>query len=66
METDADVADPSPEQARFLKALREFDTYIRKNAFFIPDYGERHRAREAICSSTAESAVNQVITKGIG
>jgi hypothetical protein len=63
METDAEVADPSPEQARFLKALREFDTYIRKNASFIPNYGERHRADEVISSATAEAAVNQVISK---
>jgi hypothetical protein len=52
-----------PENRRFLKALREFDTYIRKNARFIPNYGERHRAGEAISSATAESAVNQVISK---
>ena len=29
LETDAEVADPSPGRAKFLKTLREFDTYIR-------------------------------------
>src|SRR5660397_269644 len=39
MEADAEVADPSPEQAKFVKTLREFDTYIRANAGSIPNYG---------------------------
>ena len=63
MEADAEVADPSPGQAKFLKTLREFDTYIRANAGSIPNYGERYRAGEVIFSSIAESAVNQVISK---
>ena len=63
LETDAEVADPSPGQAKFLKTLREFDTYIRANADSIPNYGERYRAGEVISSSIAESAVNQVISK---
>ena len=63
LETDAEVADPSPWQAKFLTTLREFDTYIRANAGSIPNYGERRRADEVISSSIAESAVNQVISK---
>ena len=63
LETDAEVADPSPGQAKFLTTLREFDTYIRANADSIPNYGERYRAGEVISSSIAESAVNQVISK---
>lgn len=63
LELDAEVAQPSPEQAKFSKALAEFDTYLRVNAGSIPNYGERRRAGEAISSSTAESAVNQVISK---
>jgi hypothetical protein len=58
LELDAQVAQPSPEQAKFSKALAEFDTYLRVNAGSIPNYGERRRAGEAISSSTAESAVN--------
>jgi len=58
-----EVAEPSAEQEKFLKALREFDTYIRANAWSIPNYGERYRAGEPISSSLAESAVNQVISK---
>ena len=50
-------------EARLLKAVREFDSYIRANAGRIPNYGERHRAGEAISTAFTESAVNQVISK---
>jgi hypothetical protein len=39
------------------------DTYLRTNVWSIPNYGERYRVGEAISSSIAESAVNQVIAK---
>ena len=55
--------DAGPEYARLGKAIREFAGYIRSNAWSIPNYGERYRAGEAISSSTAESVVNQVISK---
>jgi len=48
------------EQVRLVKAVREFDTYIRANAARIPNYGERHRAGETISSSFVESAVNHL------
>ena len=51
------------EQARLLKAVREFDAYLRANVGRIPNYGERHRAGEAISTAFSESAVNQVISK---
>ena len=57
---DLDITEPYPEQARLLKAVREFDSYIRANAERIPNYGERQRAGEAIFT---ESTVNQVISK---
>ena len=60
---DLDFTEPYPEQARLLKAVREFDSYIRANAGRIPNYGERHRAGEAISTAFTESAVNQVISK---
>jgi hypothetical protein len=60
---DPDTADPGPEQARMLKAVREFDSYIRANAGRIPNYGERQRAGEAISTAFTESAVNLVISK---
>ena len=61
---DLDPAEPAPiEQARLLKAAREFDGYLRANAGRIPDYGERYRAGEAISTAFTESAVNQVISK---
>lgn len=47
-----------------MKALSEVDTYVRANAWS-PNYGERNRAGETICTSMAESAVSQVISKGM-
>jgi hypothetical protein len=63
VETDAELAQPSLEKTKFLKVVREFDTYMRANAGSMPNYGERHRAGEVISSSMAESAVNQVVSK---
>ena len=61
---DLDTAEPAPiEQVRLLKAVREFDAYLRANAGRIPNYGERQRAGEAISTAFTESAVNQVISK---
>jgi len=60
---DLDITEPGLEQARLLKAVREFDSYIRANAGRIPNYEERHRAGEAISTAFTESAVNQVISK---
>jgi hypothetical protein len=61
--SDLDITEPGPEKARLLKAVCEFDSYIRANAGRIPNYGERHRAGEAISTAFTESAVNQVISK---
>ncbi|MBV9162477.1 MAG: ISKra4 family transposase, partial [Pseudonocardiales bacterium] len=57
--------EPSDSQAKLLKAVREFDSYLRTNAARIPNYGERRRAGEAISTAFTESAVNQVISKRI-
>jgi hypothetical protein len=60
---DLDVAIPSVGWRKLLRAVNEFDSYIRANAGSIPNYGERHRAGETISSSFVESAVNQVVSK---
>ncbi len=54
---------PEPERAKLLKAVEEFDGYIRANASSIPSYAERHLAGEPISSAFVESTVNQVISK---
>lgn len=61
--SDIEVDAEDAEQAKFLKARREFSTYLRANADSIPNYGERYGAGEVISSSLAESAVEQVISK---
>ena len=53
----------SENQNKLLKQLREFDTYIRNNQDYIPNYGERHRNGERIATSFVESTVNQLVSK---
>src|SRR5262245_46261451 len=58
------VATSSDSTARkLLKAVEEFHTYIKNNAGFIPNYGERYRYGERISTGFVESTVNQVISK---
>jgi hypothetical protein len=59
LEIDLDVKGPSVSQAKLLKAVREFDSYLRANTERIPNYGERRHAGEAISTAFTESAVNQ-------
>ena len=54
--------DPTDRQQAFAAKLTEFTGYIKTNAGFICNYGERHRCGEAVSSSIAESAVNQIIS----
>jgi hypothetical protein len=56
------VTEPTGRHAAFAAKLVEFTGYIRANTGYICDYGERHRRGEAISSSIAESAVNQIIS----
>jgi len=41
----------------------EFDTYIRNNQKFIPNFGERHRQGDTISTVFVESSINQVVSK---
>jgi hypothetical protein len=58
-----DDDEPSLEQRKLLKAIREFQTYIENNSTFIPNYGERWHYGETISTAFVESTVNQVISK---
>ena len=49
--------------ARMRKYVRELETYLRNNASYIVNYGERYRNSERISTSFAESTINQVISK---
>lgn len=53
----------NPAQAKLLKKIEEFKTYITNNQQFIPNYGERYRNGERIATGFVESTVNQVISK---
>ncbi|MEV2275687.1 ISKra4 family transposase [Nocardiopsis sp. NPDC049922] len=52
-------------QRAFLTRISEFCGYIASNRGQIPNYGERHRCGEAVSSASAESAVNQVISRRV-
>jgi hypothetical protein len=61
-QTDA-AAEADLTAKKLAKALAEFHTYIENNQGAIPNYGERYRNGEAISSATAESTVNQVVSR---
>jgi len=63
LQLDVDNEAGSPEQRKLSKAVAEFGGYIRANAAWIPNYGDRFRNAEAISSAFVESAVNQVVSK---
>jgi len=66
LEDDLDSEDPGEAQRKLAKYLVEFAGYIRANATWIPNYGERRRCGEAISSAFVESTVNQVVSKPMG
>ena len=55
--------DRSVAAERLTAGLTEFDTYIRNNQEFIPNFGERYRQGEAISTAFVESTINQVVSR---
>ncbi len=55
LEDDFDGEDPGETQRKLAKYLAEFAGYIRANAAWIPNYGERRRCGEVISSASAWS-----------
>ena len=51
------------QQEKTIKLVYEFETYIRANGGFIPNYGDRYRHNETISTAFVESTVNYVISK---
>ena len=43
--------------------VAEFETYIRNNCQFIPNFGERRRQGETISTAFVESTINQVVSR---
>lgn len=58
-----ELADNKEVAAKLEKALCEFSVYIRRNADFITNYGDKWRNGERISSGFTESAVNQVLSR---
>ena len=44
-------------------SVTQFDTYIRRNREFIPNFGERRRQGETISTAFVESTINQVVSR---
>ena len=53
----------SPPADKLGKSVGEFETYIRNNIEFIPNFGERYRQGETIGTAFVESTINQVVSK---
>ena len=53
----------SPPPDKLGKSLGEFETYIRNNIEFIPNFGDRYRQGETISTAFVESTINQVVSK---
>jgi hypothetical protein len=53
----------SPAADKIAVAVGEFNTYIRNNQEFIPNFGERRRQGEIISTAFVESTINQVVSQ---
>ena len=53
----------SPAADKLGQGIGEFETYIRNNIEFIPNFGERYRQGETISTAFVESTINQVVSK---
>jgi hypothetical protein len=53
----------SPAAVKLGQGIGEFDTYIRNNQEFIPNFGERYRQGETISTAFVESTINQVVSR---
>jgi hypothetical protein len=53
--TDLETLHPEKEPTKLLKAVREFDSYLRANTERIPNYGERRHAGEAISTAFTDT-----------
>jgi hypothetical protein len=54
-----------PAAAKLNRGVTEFDTYVRNNHKFIPNFGERYRQGDTISTAFVESTINQVVSKRI-
>ncbi len=50
-------------ESKLMKALEDFETYIRNNRALIPNYSDRYHYGEVISSAFVESAVNELVSQ---
>lgn len=49
--------------AKVANGMADFETYIRNNSEFIPNFGDRWRKGERISTAFVESTINQVVSR---
>jgi hypothetical protein len=49
--------------AKVADGVAEFETYIRNNCDFIPNFGKRYRQGETISTAFVESTINQAVSR---
>lgn len=49
--------------AKVANRLADFETYIRNNEAFMPNFGDRWRKGERISTAFVESTLNQVVSR---
>ncbi len=52
-----------PSALKLERSVTEFETYIRNNQKFIPNFAERYRQGDTISTAFVESTINQVVSK---
>lgn len=57
------IPSQSPAVEKLAAGAAEFETYIRNNREFIPNFGERRRRGERISTAFVESTINQVVSR---
>jgi hypothetical protein len=57
------ISSSSSTLRKFKERIAEFDTYIRNDQEYIPNYGERYRNGETISTAFVESTINQVVSR---
>ncbi len=63
MSFDLDLEAKNNTEAKLMKALEDFDTYMRNNSALIPNYSDRYQYGEVISTAFVESTVNEVVSK---
>jgi hypothetical protein len=57
------IREHSAPAAKIAQGVADFETYIKNNSEFIPNFGDRWRQGERISTAFVESTINQVVSR---